>query len=267
MGSRRQSDTDTSVYDEEDDGRSRDSISLEFDDYPLDLVSPIRRDYDEQDLDSLSEWRLPDQTYDDQLGGQKDPFLAPETLKYVDERDRFITDDIITDMGNRRSAAYDTDPEVTQPNGDIFVTAANLQRLSTVYPVECDESRSGIGERYDEKTGYCTAIGEWFRSLCRACLAKYYALPEKPTWKDRWRHALLCPPHGWLSHFASLILLVLVIWGLLWTVDRESAQVGGGLMALVLLTVASYVTGNVVAWIRLPALLGRCSLEIQIVAR
>jgi hypothetical protein len=303
MGSRRSSDADTSA----DDLYSKGSISMEFDDYPLDLVSPITRDYADQDLPSPSGWCLPPQSYD--LNEQKhpfltdhkdsflndhkdsfltdhecsfladhkdlfitenkdsflthakdpflnddnDPYLTEETFKFINERDRYITDEIITDLGSRRSAEYQT-VEPAQQNGDIFVTAGNLHKLNSLYPVECDEA---MDEAHYERKGYCAAMGEWFRLSCKVCMVKYHALPDRPSCSARWRYALLCPPHGWLSHFAALIMLVFIVWGLLWTVNREASENGGGLLALVILTVTSYITGSIMSWIHLPALLGK----------
>ena len=254
MGSRRSSDT-TSLG-------SRGSISLEYDDFPLDLVSPIAPG-DCADLDllhsgiSLSNWK-------------PSPAHRP---KKVCRQDRFSTEnEVNTDLGRRSYCDYDT--EYKAPNGDVFITHRALASMEQECHSEVlDEgghlmktSRSRVmdaDEAHYQKPLCCGACSSLCDRLCKPCLRAYHPLPDRASRGARCRHAMMLPPQGRVAHTLTLIINTLLIWGALWGMTGRQALPGGNLFSVMVLVVAGYLAGAILQLIKLPPVLGKSEIVLS----
>jgi len=66
----------------------------------------------------------------------------------------------------------------------------------------------------------------------------------------------MCPIHGRVAYFASIIFMLGMLYGCLWSLTGDSALPGGNLFALSVLFVCCYVAGYLIEKIHLPPLLG-----------
>jgi len=110
--------------------------------------------------------------------------------------------------------------------------------------------------------------GIWSRALAAASplLASRRPLPASPTHLQKFRHALLCPPHSTLGRLVTYALVALTVWATAYCVLGQVALPGvapivitvhgGSLFALLVLLLVSWVAGWLVQKVRLPPLLG-----------
>ncbi|XP_074647339.1 sodium/hydrogen exchanger 9B2-like [Tubulanus polymorphus] len=95
---------------------------------------------------------------------------------------------------------------------------------------------------------------------CATCskplLTKYNALPVEPSRAERFKHSLLCPPHGCLGRFLTITIALVLIWAVLWSITGSEALPGHSFFGLFILFVCCIIGGAVVERIKLPALLG-----------
>ncbi|XP_030835794.1 sodium/hydrogen exchanger 9B2 [Strongylocentrotus purpuratus] len=108
-----------------------------------------------------------------------------------------------------------------------------------------------------EKSGGCSArCSSCCFTLCKPCLVEHHPLPAQPTHCQRFRYLLMCPPHGALSRWLTILLLIVLTWVVLWAVTGSEALPGGNLFALFILVVSCKAGGLAIEVIKLPALLG-----------
>lgn len=228
---------------------------MEYDDYPLDLVSPITLDSDF--LEPALKFELPPSTVDT-IPDWK-PVMRP---KKVYQKDRLITEnDMITDLGRRSYCDYDTD-DTNCLNGDVFITkraqAASLNLLKAKEAAEREKLPEAAveDEKHYEKQRCCGCCNRLCLTLCKPCLVRYHPLSDEPSCWERCRYACLLPPHGALAHSITLGVCALLVWGTLWAVLRQDALPGGNIFALTVLVVTGYIFGAIVEKVKLPPLLG-----------
>ncbi|ELU16618.1 hypothetical protein CAPTEDRAFT_34319, partial [Capitella teleta] len=80
--------------------------------------------------------------------------------------------------------------------------------------------------------------------------------PPDPSCCQRFRYAFLCPPHGTVAQGLTLVLCLLLAWGLLWGITGAQALPGGNLFSIFIVVVCASVGGRLVQIIHLPPLLG-----------
>lgn len=114
-------------------------------------------------------------------------------------------------------------------------------------------------EETDKKS--CLGCRRCCLNCWKPCLVKYHPLTDQPSRCEKFKHALMCPPHGKLAQWATLILSVLIFWGVLWSITGASALPGGSLFSILVLLVSAVIAGQLVALIKLPPLLGIYLLE------
>ena len=124
-----------------------------------------------------------------------------------------------------------------------------------------EKERESSGSRREEG-------GVWSRALAVASplLASRRPLPASPTNLQKFRHALLCPPHSALGRFVTFAVAALTVWATAYCVLGRVALPGvepivitvhgGSLFALLVLLLVSWVAGWLVQMVRLPPLLG-----------
>ena len=248
MGSRRSSDTSTM------DKFSKGSISLEFDDYPLDLISPVRKEDGENDPGAWKTTTPHAMTPSEEKDAQEvDLDLVLGEVEYVeeDEEKKDLNEQEYCDtikangtvLCNRNSATPRSNGKVPgkpHPHDNI------LYDVLKDYPIH-KHRRTG---------GRCEPCQTCCISCWRPCLTKYHPLPQNPTYSERLRHGLMCPPHGWLGHVFALIFCTAFTWGILWAITGPAALPGGNIFALVMMVIFGYIGGALVRLIRLPPLLG-----------
>ncbi|XP_041363760.1 sodium/hydrogen exchanger 9B2-like isoform X2 [Gigantopelta aegis] len=100
----------------------------------------------------------------------------------------------------------------------------------------------------------------WCRLCCGRCtsplLTTRNPLPSNPSCCDRFKFALLCPPHGRVGGFLFLLILFFTLWGFLVAVTDKNALPGGNLFSLLVLFFTCWFGGYLISFIRLPPLLG-----------
>ena len=74
----------------------------------------------------------------------------------------------------------------------------------------------------------------------------------------------MCPIHGRLAQVTVLMLLVIFMYGALWSVTDKDALPGGNLFALSVLFVCCSIAGFLIGKIRLPPLLGEYAIEMVV---
>jgi len=110
-------------------------------------------------------------------------------------------------------------------------------------------------------------------SACAPLLHGNTPLPQNSSLFAKFRHGLLCPPHGICGKTLTYMVAVLTVWGVCFSVfgqvslpgikdehgevqDLQISIKGGTIFALIVLVVVAYVAGQVVSLVRLPPLLG-----------
>lgn len=255
------------------DGVSHESItgvSLEYDDYPLDLISPlvVNNFTDQQSNLPLTSQRT--ECHVDTAAifrnAWKEMDCGPPPMrdKLID---RTVGDEIITDYGRRSWCVY---PENTDVTGDVFVNnrtslclsqQSNCTDKDTVIPRDISEETHFIETPplYRDDSNLCDKCRQIWIKLWKPCLLKYQPLPDKPGFCDQLRHMLMCPPHGCMSKVLSLSLSVFLLWGISWTTLRQSALVGGQIFTFFVMAILSYLAGSLMKLIKSPPLPGKVS--------
>ena len=261
MDSRRSSDTSTTT-----DKFSKGSISLEFDDYPLDLISPVRRDDLEAEHGAWKPVPPRDPT----------PGEADKTLSELDVA--MELDDVDDDEDEEETEMEEEEAEkktledkelrelcdAIKANGTVLVNRNALPKVNGKAPAKSslrdnilyDILKDYPIHKHRRTDGRCEPCRTCCISCWRPCLTKYHPMPQNPTWSERVRHGLMCPPHGRVSHVVSLLLVVGLLWGILWALTGPAALPGGNFFALILLVVFGYIAGGLVRLVKLPPLLG-----------
>ncbi|XP_041485544.1 sodium/hydrogen exchanger 9B2-like isoform X2 [Lytechinus variegatus] len=141
---------------------------------------------------------------------------------------------------------------------DVLVSQQRTLEFDAVGSNPGDQLRGKeSGDAKQEKSEGCPArCSSCCLQLCRPCLVDFHPLPSEPTRCQRFRYFLMCPPHGDLARWLTILLLVVLTWVVLWAVTGSEALPGGNLFALFILVVACKAGGLAIEVIKLPALLG-----------
>lgn len=235
---------------------SRGSVSLEFDDYPLDLISPVRRD----DLEEYpSAWRpIPPCHQDDLDRGQTNAMAEPSNIP--EEEIPLNPEATSGKKDEEKDTAFG---DTAKTNGTVYFNRnTTLPKVHTKPPVKTTVQEAVL---YDMLKGlqentrtprHCQACRACWVSCSRPCWTKYHPLPTSATWAQRLRYSIMCPPHGHVGHALSLGFVTLLIWTICYALTGSQALPGGHFFALVMLVVFGYVGGLAVSLIRLPPLVG-----------
>jgi hypothetical protein len=116
-----------------------------------------------------------------------------------------------------------------------------------------DEVRVTSSDDEADSSKCCSSCLEW----CQPCLRASNPLPAEPSTCQRFRYGFLCPPHGPLAKGLTLILCLVLGWGVLWGLTGDEALPGGNLFSIFIVVVCASIGGRLVQFIRLPPLLGR----------
>ena len=92
--------------------------------------------------------------------------------------------------------------------------------------------------------------------LARKLHTKHNPQPLKPTREDRVFWAFRFPPHGIVGKGLTLLVLLLLTWGVLVAITGSEALSGGNLFSLLVLFVCSVLAGKGTEMLGLPPLLG-----------
>nr|XP_054773082.1 sodium/hydrogen exchanger 9B2-like [Lytechinus pictus] len=164
----------------------------------------------------------------------------------------------INPWSNRRpSPAQVCNKDGLSPH-DVLVSQQRTLEFDAVGGNPNDQQRGKeSGDAKQEKSEGCPArCSSCCHQLCRPCLVDFHPLPSQPTRCQRFRYFLMCPPHGDLARWLTILLLVVLTWVVLWAVTGSEALPGGNLFALFILVVSCKAGGLAVEVIKLPALLG-----------
>ena len=239
---------------------SKGSLSLEFDDYPLDLVSPITK-VEDNDNDKIA-WRpthLRDFT-----GLRKQSTSTP---KYNGDRLSFMEyNEILYDVGTDDQRGYvakrTSTPKYPQTKHDRL-SGYVYDALNEYPPRELFKDKLTIK---DKKEGHNRGLCQCLRLLCayiwRPFMRRHNPLPDKAGRCVRLHHALLCPPKGILSDLLTIVLGAFFTWGVLWGLIRDAALPGGNIFALLVLFAACSLAGAGARKVGLPSILGKCSTAV-----
>lgn len=105
----------------------------------------------------------------------------------------------------------------------------------------------------------CAALRSCIHSCCKPINTKYHPLTENPGKFERFRYALMCPPHGNLAMYIQFFVLCVMTWAILIAITKDQALPGGNFFSLVILFTAAVAGGYVFSLFRLPPLLGKIS--------
>ncbi len=272
--------TSASITDDEnedDDDFSKASLSLEFDDYPLDLVSPITKVGDDndpaateldRDLDSKSTWRPTNllRGGDFASGINNNNKRTTSTPKYNGDRLSFMEyNEILFDAGTEDQSGF-----VAKRTSTPKYPHGKRDRLSGyVYDALNEYPRRGLfsdgplvrdkkcADRSSVGQGPCQCLKLFCAYLWRPFMRRHNPLPEKTTRCVRLHHALLCPPQGVLADVLTVLLGALFIWGVLWGLTRRDALPGGNIFALLVVFAGCSLAGAGARKLGLPSILGK----------
>ncbi|XP_064597395.1 sodium/hydrogen exchanger 9B2-like [Liolophura sinensis] len=135
-------------------------------------------------------------------------------------------------------------------NGKDESTEPHAQFLPLSKPHDATNMSSG------NTSQRCSGLRTLLRKMAKPCWIDYHKMPPNPSRMERVRYSLMCPPHGPVSRFLTLVLAVLLIWGAIWSITLKQALPGGNFFGILLLVVLCMVGGELVGKIRLPPLLG-----------
>ena len=273
MTSRRSSDTSL----DERQSKASTCISLEYDDYPLDLVSASARETERRILAMIPDWaadageRSPTTVDLQRPAGelraepaasvpQTDHPAVPSSSSSSDEavspvRDQLLAEEMITDMGRRSYCDYDTGERVKTAGGRAAVFVPYSSSYAKDPIGSFDESPSSSGGGGGDGT-HKPGLRRCLHALCGACMSRYHPLPVLPSRTERCAHALRCPPHGPVAVLLTLALCTALLWATVWAVGGQRALPGGDLFALVAVATAGYLSGRAAGLLRLPPVLG-----------
>ena len=131
--------------------------------------------------------------------------------------------------------------------------ASSHERMNNVNPISLEQRDQND---HAKESKCCQRLKTCCLGMCKPCLAEYHPLSQEPSKCERLRHMFMCPPHGQLSKWLTVVLLVVLTWAVLWAVTGSEALPGGNLFALYILVVACKVGGALIKLIKLPPLLG-----------
>ncbi|KAK8395971.1 hypothetical protein O3P69_005218 [Scylla paramamosain] len=105
----------------------------------------------------------------------------------------------------------------------------------------------------EEKEGTCRARC----SICfHPCMRSRHPLLSNPTHLQRFKYALLCPPHGRVGKWLTGLLILCLVFGSLVSLLGDTALPGGNIFSLFILFLTAEAAGRAVEPLRLPPLLG-----------
>ncbi|XP_013384872.1 uncharacterized protein LOC106154881 [Lingula anatina] len=137
--------------------------------------------------------------------------------------------------------------DVKGSDGSQKATTDNLCNSQSTFSCSYDEV---------EHKRKCARLRDCCYQCCEPCMTEAHPLPPNPTRGQRLKYALMCPPHGHNGRYLTLIVSVLLLWGVLWAITGDNALPGGNLFGLLILLICAQLGGNVAELIRLPSLLG-----------
>ena len=73
----------------------------------------------------------------------------------------------------------------------------------------------------------------WCNVIWKPCLTSQHPLPEGTSKKQRVTHALMCPPHGHVARWLTLLVTLVLFWGVLWVLTQHNALPGGNFFGLI----------------------------------
>ena len=120
------------------------------------------------------------------------------------------------------------------------------------FDLDSEDRNNSDDERDEHRGGCCLSC----RVICRRCLTKYNPLPDNPTMCARLKHSLLCPPHGRVSRDLTLVLFVVLSWGVVWGMTGDEALPGGSFFALYVVMICCVIGGSLIKLAHMPPLLG-----------
>jgi hypothetical protein len=132
------------------------------------------------------------------------------------------------------------------------------------YPSPPEEEDNGnVSIEEDQPSSRkCAALRSCIHRCCKPISTKYHPLTENPGRLERFRYALMCPPHGNLAMYIQFFVLCVMTWAILIAITKDHALPGGNFFSLVILFTAAVAGGYLFSLFRLPPLLGKISGRI-----
>lgn len=258
MGSRRSSESC------DDDLQGSVDISLEYDDYPLDLISPVAKDDFEDSLNVPDCLLGNENDYFnlrrdfEQVGGEEEEILQPSSsLRVWEKRD-------VSPGNTKERDQLIQNPDPVPHKDPVQFTATNSAitpnnsqqvngRLPPLIKVPKIDSSSDQGQNSSRCLLCLRTIQEWGKIF----LVKYHPIPEKDTFKDRLIYGLRMPPHGKCALVLSLVLNIVVLWGLLWLFTGVQSLPGGCVFSVFMMVITGHLLGKVIRIINVPPFVGK----------
>ncbi|CAD5118390.1 DgyrCDS7095 [Dimorphilus gyrociliatus] len=241
------------------------SLDLEYDDFPLDLVGLPTFDYnsDSFHIDEEDDVWQPNKV--------QTP-LRSSTSGYQSNRNSYLSS--VSKNSQRNSVvstsireAYALDNDIVFYNNDILRTVQDSIGLDT-------DSRTLLAPKVDNKDDYeITVITEnrnrkghfrCFTRIAKFFLKKYHPLQKDCSRFEKVKYQLRLPPTGKLSHFLYIILSLTIQWALTYIISPREAAPGGNIFAILVLITSSWVFSKVFRLLTLPGFLGMLTAGILI---
>ena len=245
-------------------------VSLEYDDYPLDLISPLVINPCADSEEAFGNTSAMEDFHTDMAAIFKNAWKPPSPPPMRDKQVDIITnDDMITDYGRRSWCNY---PENSDLNGDVFINyRASLSMSQSQSTANyTDRDTVILKDTLDEthlftykKKRCCQSCKKGCLKIWKPCLMKYNPLPDKPTRMDRFRYFFLCPPHGRLARMMTLCFLVVTGWAILWAIAGNLALPRGGIFAIIAMWSISYTVGNLFQYLYIPSFIGETKANYE----
>ena len=144
-----------------------------------------------------------------------------------------------------------TDLDMSHSDGKVLDGAVNGDQVTNGDQVVIEEDKDV------ETPPKCAGLRKSCYSCTKPLRTKYNTLPQDATCCQRFKFALLCPPHGNLAKYFMFVVMFLVSWAVLISVTGSGGLPGGNFFSLCVLFFACVLGGYVVVFIRLPPLLGK----------
>ncbi|CAH1795960.1 unnamed protein product [Owenia fusiformis] len=103
---------------------------------------------------------------------------------------------------------------------------------------------------------WCLSCQHCCYRQCKPYMTKYNSVPQDASRITKCHHAFLCPPHGKLAKWFTLLFVAMVMFGVFWGITGANALPGGNLFALYILMVFAWLLGVLAGKIKLPPLFG-----------
>lgn len=204
-------------------------ISLEYDDYPLDLISPLAEETT------------------DHYGNGHDYVIS-------DGYDLYTSDAYLQTGITKRDDGVSPVKIWESRNGREILPKPQQNGRASFSPEDPGDGDTQENEKCGKPEENCSAV---VKRWCRVFLTEYHPMPEKDTIKDRLIYGLRLPPHGVCARFLTSVATLAMLWLVAWIFSKDSSLPGGALFSVFVIVCGGQLVGAVLECLRIPGFVGK----------